>query len=520
VKPALADQLAATARLLAAVAAGQSLSTALPALPPSLRPGVQALVFDALRHWGLSMALRRLLCRQAPPPLAAALLELTLGLLDAAAEAAEAAEASAVAGADAAIPDTATAAAIAVNQALPRHAAAAPQRQPLGAPARPLYPAHTLVDQAVAALHPLRLPPALKGLINACLRRFVRERAALRAQALHDPVARWNHPLWWLERLQRDHPQHWEQIVAANQRAAPMVLRVNRRRCSRADYLQHLQQAGQEATPWGADGVQLAQPLPVEQLPGWAQGWVSVQDGAAQLAAPLLLGAVDAAALGAPSQPEPSAQAVASAGLGATTPRLRILDACAAPGGKTAHLLEAADAELWALDLDPQRCERIAHNLQRLGLQAQVRCGDAADPGPWWDGQPFDAILLDAPCSASGIVRRHPDVLWLRRPSDIAQLAAQQRRLLEALWPLLRPGGHLLYATCSVFVPEGEGVVQAFVQQQSDAQRLPAPGQLLPGCGASATAGANAAAHASGSIGDNLARETDGFFYALLRKRA
>ena len=510
-KPALADQLAAAARLLAAVAAGQSLSTALPALPPSLRPGVQALVFDALRHWGLSMALRRLLCRQAPPPLAAALLELTLGLLDAAAEAAEAAESSVVAGADAAIPAIAAVAAAAAPQASLRN---------LATPTRPLYPAHTLVDQAVAALRPLRLPAALKGLINACLRRFLRERATLRAQALRDPVARWNHPLWWLERLQRDHPQHWEQIVAANQRAAPMVLRVNRRRCSRADYLGHLQQAGLAATPWGTDGVQLAQPLPVEQLPGWAQGWVSVQDGAAQLAAPLLLAAVGAAAPGAPNQPEPSAQAGASAGLAATTPRLRILDACAAPGGKTAHLLEAADAELWALDLDPQRCERIAHNLQRLGLQAQVRCGDAADPGPWWDGQPFDAILLDAPCSASGIVRRHPDVLWLRRPSDIAQLAAQQRRLLEALWPLLRPGGHLLYATCSVFVAECEGVVQAFVQQHSDAQRLPAPGQLLPGCGASATAGANAAAHASGSIGDNLARETDGFFYALLRKRA
>ncbi|BAO84209.1 tRNA and rRNA cytosine-C5-methylase [Serpentinimonas maccroryi] len=512
-KPALADQLAAAARLLAAVAAGQSLSTALPALPPSLRPGVQALVFDALRHWGLSMALRRLLCRQAPPPLAAALLELTLGLLDAAAEVAGAAEAGSVAGADAAIPATASAAAAAAYQASLRH---------LATPPRPLYPAHTLVDQAVAALRPLRLPPALKGLVNACLRRFVRERAALRAQALRDPVARWNHPLWWLEQLQRDHPQHWEQIVAANQRAAPMVLRVNRRRSSRADYLQHLKQAGQEATPWGADGVQLAQPLPVEQLPGWAQGWVSVQDGAAQLAAPLLLGAVDAAALGAPSQPEPSAgaSAGASTGLGAPAPRLRILDACAAPGGKTAHLLEAADAELWALDLEPQRCERIAHNLQRLGLQAQVRCGDAADPGPWWDGQPFDAILLDAPCSASGIVRRHPDVLWLRRPTDIAQLAAQQRRLLEALWPLLRPGGHLLYATCSVFVAEGEGVVQAFVQQQSDAQRLPAPGQLLPGCGAGATIGPDAAAHASGAIGDNLARETDGFFYALLRKRA
>ncbi|WP_029461866.1 16S rRNA (cytosine(967)-C(5))-methyltransferase RsmB [Serpentinimonas barnesii] len=472
-KPALAEQLAGAARLLAGVAAGRSLSETLPALPAALRPGVQALVFDALRHWGLSMALRRLLCRQAPAPLVAALLELTLGLLDAAALAAES-----------------------------QPAAAAESVRPTHGP-RPLYPAHTLVDQAVAALRPLQAPAALRGFVNACLRRFLRERAALREQVLRDPEARWNHPLWWIERLQRDHPQHWQGLLSANQRAAPMVLRVNRRRCRRDDYLQHLHQAGHAAQAWGTDGVELAQPLPVEQLPGWAQGWVSVQDGAAQLAAPLLLEGLSPRA-GAPAR----------------AARPRLLDACAAPGGKTAHLLECADADVWALELDPGRCPRIAQNLQRLGLQAEVRCADAAQAATWWDGQPFDAILLDAPCSASGIVRRHPDVRWLRRPTDVAQLAAQQQRLLQALWPLLRPGGHLLYATCSVFVDEGEGVMQAFAQQHREAERLPAPGQLLPGCGAEATAIRLAGIGQAGGIGDNLARETDGFFYALWRKPA
>ena len=479
-KPALAEQLAGAARLLAGVAAGRSLSETLPALPAALRPGVQALVFDALRHWGLSMALRRLLCRQEPAPLVAALLELALGLLDAAAEAAEAAALT---------------------------PAAEGVRLPHGL--RPLYPAHTLVDQAVAALRLLQLPAALRGFVNACLRRFLRERAALREQALRDPVARWNHPLWWIELLQRDHPGHWQGILSANQRAAPMVLRVNRRRCRRADYLQHLQQAGHAAQAWGVDGVLLAQALPVQQLPGWAQGWVSVQDGAAQLAAPLLLGGLG---LGL--------QAGAAATAATAAYRPRILDACAAPGGKTAHLLECADAELLALDLDPERCPRIEQNLQRLGLQAELRCADAAQPAAWWDGQPFDAILLDAPCSASGIVRRHPDVRWLRRPTDVAQLVAQQQRLLQALWPLLRPGGHLLYATCSVFVDEGERGVQAFAQRHADAERLPAPGQLLPGCRVGATTGAQQTSDGEGVIGDNLARETDGFFYALWRKHA
>ena len=468
--PALAQQLAAAARLLAGVAAGHAPAAALAALPAALRPGVQALLFDALRHWGLTQALRRLLCRQAPPALACALLELSLGLLEAAAQA----------------------------QLVPGAEAGSAPGAYLGPPKRPLYAAHTLVDQAVAALRLLHLPAALKGLVNACLRRFLRERAALLAQALADPVARHNHPPWWIELLQHEQAAHWQAILQANLRPAPLVLRVNRRRCTRADYLQHLQAAGMAAHASAApDAIVLAQPLPVEQLPGWAQGWVSVQDGAAQLAAPLLLGAVGAA---------PLAQA-----------RLRILDACAAPGGKTAHLLECADADVLALDLDAQRCQLIAHNLQRLDLQAQVRCADAAQPATWWDGQPFDAILLDAPCSASGIVRRHPDIPWLRRPGDIAQLADQQRRLLEALWPLLRPGGHLLYATCSVFAAEGAQQIEAFVQRHPDAVALPAPGLLLP----AGLAAADADTHTGGqSMGDNCARETDGFYYALLCQRA
>jgi len=220
----------------------------------------------------------------------------------------------------------------------------------------------------------------------------------------------------------------------------------------------------------GADGLVLAQP---------------VQDPAAQQAAPLLLEGRDWPA-------------------GA-----RVLDACAAPGGKTAHLLERAELDLWALDADAQRCTRIHDNLQRLGLKAQVRHADAGRPADWWDGQPFDAILLDAPCTASGIVRRHPDVRWLRRESDIAQLAAVQRQLLEALWPLLPPGGRLLYATCSVFRAEGDAQVQAFLERHTDARLGPAPGHLLPG-----------RAGNDKQFNDNGSGEHDGFFYARLDKSA
>jgi 16S rRNA (cytosine967-C5)-methyltransferase len=298
-----------------------------------------------------------------------------------------------------------------------------------------------------------------------------------------DVEARWNHPSWWVELLQRDRPDHWQAILQANNRPGPMTLRVNRRLTDVASYQQALLALGMLARRVGDDGLELEAPQPVDRLPGFADGLCSVQDAAAQLAAPLLLAGREGLA-------------------GA-----RVLDACAAPGGKTAHLLERADLDLLALDVDPKRCNRVTDTLKRLRLQAEVRAVDAAHPAGWWDGRPFDAILLDAPCTASGIVRRHPDVRWLRRASDVAQLAAVQRQLLEALWPLLKPGGRLVYATCSVFRAEGSGQVTSFLERHTEAVLWPSPGHLLPG-----NVGDPAGFH------DNDRGGPDGFFYARIDK--
>ncbi len=432
----LAAQLRQAARALLAVEEGRSLGEALPQVPAALRPGAQALVFHALRHLGESRALVRRLAPRPPAPAVRALLGVVLPLL---------------------FPDP--------SEAAPR------------------YPAHTVVSQAVEAAKAGRDTRAMAGFVNACLRRFQREAPTLLEAVRADPATRWNHPAWWLARLRRDHPQHWEAVLAANNRPAPMALRVNRRYLSREAYGEHLAAQGLQARPVGDDGWVLAQPCPVERLPGFAQGWVSVQDPAAQLAAPLLLDGWTPA------------------------PGARVLDACAAPGGKTAHLLERADVDVWALELAADRLPRIHQNLERLGLRATVRQADAGRPDTWWDGQVFDAILLDAPCTASGIVRRHPDVRWLRREADVAQLAAQQQRLLDALWPLLRPGGRLLYATCSVFRAEGEDQVKAFLERHTDARLGPAPGHLLP-----------PPPGAVGEFNDNPPGEHDGFFYARLDK--
>ena len=427
--------LQAAASVVSAVRGGQSGTAALAAVDAALRPGAQALAFQALRQLGRAEALRRVLAARPPPPQADALLCTALALCWREAEAP--------------------------------------------------YEVFTLVDQAVEAAKRSAGAQGQASFINACLRRFLRERGALVAATDANPEARWNHPRWWIERLKKDHPEHWERILAANNSQAPMTLRVNPRRSTRAQYLRDLDAAGIAATPVGDDGVVLERPRPVHEVPGFDAGVVSVQDAAAQLAAPLLLRELQPAA------------------------GLRVLDACAAPGGKTAHLLELADAQVTALDIDPVRCERIRDNLRRQGLQAQVVAGDARQPQEWWDGVPFDAILLDAPCTASGIVRRHPDVRWLRRESDIAQLAGVQARLLAVLWPLLRPGGRLLYCTCSVFRAEGEGQVQTFLAHNKEAVLRPAPGHLLPQSGAKADA-----------VPDNLEGDHDGFFYALLEKRA
>jgi 16S rRNA (cytosine967-C5)-methyltransferase len=247
----------------------------------------------------------------------------------------------------------------------------------------------------------------------------------------------------------------------------------------------------------GLHGLILAKPLPVHEIPGFAEGLLSVQDAGAQLAAQLLLGS---------AAPNPAYEDGKVAERGQ---KMRVLDACAAPGGKTAHILELVDAEVLALDVDPVRCERIHQNLQRLGLQAEVRAADAAEPEQWWDGRPFDAILLDAPCTASGIVRRHPDVRWLRRESDVAQLAAQQKRLLTALWPLLKPGGRLVYCTCSVFRAEGDAQIAAFLAHHSEAVLRPGPGHLMPRNRTNAE-----------PLRDNEPSDHDGFHYAVLQKGA
>lgn len=431
--PPLWRQLQQAARLVRGVGEGRSLTAQLEAVDPALRAGVQALSFHALRWLGLARALRGQLAPRPPAPALDALLCTALSLL---------------------------------------------------APDEPLpYPAFTLVDQAVEAAKRDRALRAQAAFVNGCLRRFLRDRAVLLPVAQGDPVARWNHPRWWIERLQRDHPQDWQAILASAQQPAPMVLRVNVRRNTVAEFCQRLGQAGIEACALGGAAVWLPRPLPVAAIPGFAEGRASVQSAAAQRTAPLLL-----------------------ASTGGAAPR--VLDACAAPGGKTAHLLELRPgARVTALEIDATRSRRIADNLARLGLQADLRVADAAEPAAWWDGEPFDAILLDAPCSASGIVSRHPDVRWLRRDSDIGQLAAQQDRLLHALWPLLRPGGALLYCTCSVFRQEGAERVQAFVAHNTDAVMLPSPGHLLP-----------AAGEAPASVGDNQGRD-DGFYYALLARR-
>ncbi len=328
-------------------------------------------------------------------------------------------------------------------------------------------PPHAAVNETVAAV------PASKrwarGLVNGVLRSAQRE-ARARLEALdRESGVRLSHPDWLLETWRRD----WgdalaERIAEANNARPPMVLRVNRRRLARDDCLARLAAAGIEARALAEpDAVQLARPQPVTALPGFAEGELSVQDAAAQWAAELL----------------------------ALAPGQRVLDACAAPGGKTAHIAEREPglAALVALDADAGRLARVRDNLQRLGLEADCIQGDAARPGDWWDGRPFDRILLDAPCSATGVIRRHPDIKWLRRASDIDTLAATQAAMLDALWPLLAPGGMLLYATCSTLRAENDRQVAAFLERTAGARPRPigqaaeaevAQGwQLLPGQG-------------------------------------
>lgn len=444
--PSLAQQLVAVARALQEVRQGQSARAVLAGVEAPLRAGVQALLMDVLRMLGTAESVRAELAPRKPAGAVDALLCTALALM---------------------LPDT------------------------------PRYDAFTLVNQAVEAAKKRSATKSQSAFINGCLRRFLREKADVLHQVLQDTVAQYNHPAWWLARLRKDYPQDWQAIIAANNAQAPMALRINRLRTDRTAYMQLLDEAGIAAVAGVGDaGIVLTKAVPVDHLPGFSDGWVSVQDSAAQMAAPLLLNGL--------------------------VPRdgkaLRVLDACAAPGGKTAHLLEQASAsnamDVVALEIDEKRATRIDDTLQRLGLHADVVVASASEVSTWWPAvqarhglDAFDAILLDAPCSASGIVRRQPDVRWLRRSTDIAQLASIQRQILTALWPLVVPGGRLLYCTCSVFREEGEEQILQFLHHHADAERLPAPGHLLP---------------QGGDGGDNspasLARDHDGFYYALLHK--
>jgi len=331
--------------------------------------------------------------------------------------------------------------------------------------------AHTTVDQAVTAAAGIGRGK-YKALVNGVLRNFLRQREALTAAAEGDEAAHWQHPHWWLKKLRAAYPACWQDIVAAGNGRPPMTLRVNARRVTTTDYCAELAQAGISGRALDASAIRLDKPVPVDRLPGFALGLVSVQDRGAQQAAPLL----DARA------------------------GMRVLDACAAPGGKTAHLLELADLDLTALDADAGRAARIGENLSRLGLAADVKVVDCRHLAEWWDDRPFERILADVPCSASGVVRRHPDIKWLRRDNDIAGFARTQAEILDALWRALAPGGKMLYATCSLFPAENGEQVAAFVAAHGDARRLPTHGdsnewQLTPDA------------------------DHDGFYYALLERR-
>lgn len=333
--------------------------------------------------------------------------------------------------------------------------------------------AHTIVDQAVTAAARIARGQ-FKGLVNGVLRNFLRRRADLLARADADPVARRQHPAWWIARLQQDHPAYWESILAAGNSHPPLCLRVNLRRSTSADFLVQLADAGIAARALDAAAILIDKPLPVERIPGFGAGLCSVQDWGAQ----------------------------AAAGLLDVADGMRVLDACAAPGGKAAHLLETAQIDLDALDADALRAARISENLQRLGLAATVKVGDARTVDAWWDGRPYDRILADVPCSASGVVRRHPDAKWLRREADIAGFAATQRAIVDALWRTLAPGGKMLYATCSVFAQENAEQINAFVGRHADARHLPTVG----------------ATRGDAQLPELPDAEHDGFYYALLQK--
>lgn len=439
--PALAEVLRVAAAAWQSVVAGHPLDRALAVsiaaatpdgTPDRLRAAVQATVYTALRRRVLCQRLIAQLAARPPDPAVDALLT------------------------------------VALAQLIEAH-----------------HAAYTVVDQAVRAAREQASTAAAGGFVNAVLRAFARQRERLIDELQHDELVRFNAPRWWIDRVRAAHPQSADQILATALEAPPLVLRVNPDRISVPRYQARLAALGMDSTHVGAQAVWVHRPRPVDELPGFDDGDVSVQDAGAQLAA---------------------------AWLGAETGQ-RVLDACAAPGGKTCHLAQLAAIELTALDVDAARTRRISDNLRRTGAAATVCIGDARDPGAWWDGRPFDRILLDAPCTAAGIVRRHPEIPWSRRPSDVVQLATLQAQILDALWPLLKVGGRLLYVVCSIFPEEGSEQIGSFVRRHADAvpRMLPVgtSAVLLSPTSVSATVWEPGAA---------VPTLHDGFFLALLEK--
>ena len=343
-------------------------------------------------------------------------------------------------------------------------------------------PAHAAIGETVGCAEKLKKPWA-KALLNAVLRRAQRESEALLSELEHDPVVRTAHPRWLQKSLKAFWPEQWEAICAANNAHPPMILRVNRRHHSRDAYLGLLTEAGIAAKPcvYSQDGIILDSAADVRSLPGFAEGWISVQDEAAQLAADLL----------------------------DLSPGQRVLDACCAPGGKTCHILEVEPklAGVVAVDLEAKRLVRVRENLERLGLSAELIAADGRDTATWWDGKPFQRILLDAPCSATGVIRRHPDIKLTRQPDDIAALAVLQGELLDAMWITLEVGGILLYATCSTLPTENTEVIEAFLARTPGARELDIASQA----GIKQPHGRQLLAQEGGH---------DGFYYAKLIKIA
>lgn len=416
----LANALLAAASLLAQVREGVSLTQAVAELPTSIRPAAQSLGYNALRHLPLLIgAIGKFINRSLQPEVEDLLLVASSTL----------------------IPDS-------PNQ----------------------YASHTLVNEAVKAASKSSKTLPAKGLINAVLRRMSENPEVFRAPI--EEIAQ-NYPAWWFDKVHDAYPKQWQAIFKQNFIHPPMTLRVNTRKLSVEEYKQHLHQRDiqfkdipaklQKLAP---HAICLVKPVPVQQLPGFDRGHISVQDLGAQIAVGLL---------------------------GLHQGNL-VLDACAAPGGKAAHILEVADVKLTAIDKDADRLSRVNENLERLDLVATVKEGDASDPASWWDGNLFDAILADVPCSASGIVRRHPDIPYLRREEDIHALSINQKSILSKLWGVLKPGGKLLFVTCSIFPEEGENQAKWFSKNHEDSVRLESLGQMVP------------------SVWH------DGFFFALFRK--